>query len=175
MPTAAEQIMQELVRSLQNHAPSVQWDTDAENRDMRILTIRNPYNERWSLQYTCPVEPDRRGELYGSLWFGAVEITGYLSAEEALDTIQAVLNGHITAVQRFRNRDAQVNHHPSGFCKVFLTAPDGDDDEALAALRERLARPVTFWERLTGTYVGIFEFANWQQTLTVSHMTGKNR
>ena len=79
MPTAAEQFMPELIRTLRSYAPTVTADTDAQGRESSILTIRNPRDSRWSLQFICPNQPDRHGELYGSLWFGAVEITGYLT------------------------------------------------------------------------------------------------
>lgn len=173
MPTATEQLMQELTRLLRNYAPSVQSDTDAEGRGTRILTVRNPRDGRWSLQFLCPADPDRQGALIGSLWFGAVEITGCLSAEEAPDTIQAVLNGEITCVLRYRNADELSCHRPSGWKKVFLTGSAGGDDTALAALQARLRTPVTLWERLVGTYTGIFEFANWQTCETVARLPGK--
>ena len=71
MPTAAEQFMPELIRTLRSYAPTVTADTDAQGRESSILTIRNPRDSRWSLQFICPNQPDRQGELYGSLWFGA--------------------------------------------------------------------------------------------------------
>lgn len=173
MPTAAEQFMPELIRTLRSFAPTVTADTDAQGRESSILTIRNPRDSRWSLQFICPNQPDRQGELYGSLWFGAVEITGYLSAGEAGDTIQAVLNGEMTCVLRYRNEDALNDHRPSGWQKVFLTSPAGDDDAALAALRARLRTPVTIRDRLSGTYIGIFEFANWRENDIITRLPGK--
>ena len=68
MPTAAEQFMPELIRTLRSYAPTVTADTDAQGRKSSILTIRNPRDSRWSLQFICPNQPDRQGELYGSLW-----------------------------------------------------------------------------------------------------------
>lgn len=174
MPTAAEQFMPELIRTLRSYAPTVTADTDAQGRESSILTIRNPRDSRWSLQFICPNQPDRQGELYGSLWFGAVEITGYLSAREAGDTIQAVLNGEMTCVLRYRNEDALNDHRPSsGWRKVFLTSPAGDEDAALAALRARLRTPVTIRDRLAGTYIGIFEFANWRENDIITRLPGK--
>ena len=70
MLTAAEQFMPGLIRTLRSYAPTVTADTDAQGRESSILTIRNPRDSRWSLQFICPNQPDRRGELYGSLWFG---------------------------------------------------------------------------------------------------------
>ena len=174
MPTAAEQFMPELIRTLRSYAPTVTADTDAQGRESSILTIRNPRDSRWSLQFICPNQPDRHGELYGSLWFGAVEITGYLSAGEAGDTIQAVLNGEMTCVLRYRNEDALNDHRPSsGWRKVFLTSPAGDEDAALAALRARLRTPVTIRDRLAGTYIGIIEFANWRESDIITRLPGK--
>jgi len=173
MPTAAEQLMPELIRTLRSYAPTVTADTDAQGRESSILTIRNPRDSRWSLQFICSNQPDRHGELYGSLWFGAVEITGYLSAGEAGDTIQAVLNGEMTCVLRYRNEDALNDHRPSGWRKVFLTSPAGDEYAALAALRARLRTPVTIRDRLSGTYIGIFEFANWRENDIITRLPGK--
>jgi hypothetical protein len=173
MPTAAEQLISVLTLTLRQHAPTVVSDMDEQGRDILLLTIRNPNDERWSLQFLCPNDAQAQRALRGTLWFGAVKITDYLSAEEACGTIQAVLDGNVTAVLRYRDGEALSDHHPSGLQKVFLTAPAGGDDAALAALRAHLQSPVTLRDRLGGTYIGIFELANWQNSEIIHHLPKK--
>lgn len=170
MPTPADQLLLTLVRSLRDYAPVVATDTSPEGTEIRILTIPNPTEPRWGLQTIWPAEPDGRGELYGSLWFGAVEITGHLSAEDAESTIRAVLDGEITAVLRYKDPEALSDHHPAGPGRVFLTLPGEEDAVRLTALRERMSRPVTLMERIRGRDIGVFEFADWQTSEIIRHL-----
>lgn len=170
MQTVADQLMLALTRALRPYAPTVAADVSPEGQDIRILTIPNPTLPRWGLQFICPAEPDGRGELHGSLWFGAVEITGYLSAEEAAPTIRAVLDGELTAVLQYKDQDALADHRPLPRRWVFLTSPEDGDLERLEALRTRLSRPVTLAERIRGREVGLYEFASWQASQIICHL-----
>lgn len=173
MQTTADRFMLTLARALRPHAPTVTSDTSEEGEDIRILTLQNPYLPRWGLQFICPAEPDGRGELHGSLWFGAVEITGYLSTEEAESTIRAVLDEEITAVLHYKSEEALADHRPSPRRWVFLTTPGDEDIERLAALREKLRRPVTLMERVRGTDIGVYEITSWQSSEIIHHLPQK--
>lgn len=173
MQSAADRLMLTLARALRPHAPTVTSDISERGEDIRILTLQNPHLPRWGLQFICPAEPDGQEELHGSLWFGAVEITGYLSAEEAESTIRAVLDGEITAVLHYRNEEALADHRPSARRWVFLTTPEDEDARRLEALRARLSRPVTLMERIRGTDIGIYEITLWQSSEIIRHLPQK--
>lgn len=173
MQTPVDQFFLSLTRALRTYAPRVTSDTSPQGEDIRILTIPNPNESRWGLQFICPAEPDAKGEIYGSLWFGAVEITGHLSSDEAEGTLRAVLDGELTAVLRYKNEDAWTNHRPAAWQRVYVTAPGDEDIARLAALKERLSRPVTPIERIRGREIGLYEFATWHSIEFIRHLPQK--
>ena len=102
-----------------------------------------------------------------SLWFGEAEIAGALDPTDAIAAVEEILADNIVAIVRYKNRDAYDNHHKISTAPMEWLYQLPDDEATLAAMLEKLRKPATLMEKLSGKYTGVFEVYRWSESETI--------
>ncbi len=165
-----EQYAQTLVQAISpllppDARPRVIRDTNEKGAPVLELVVPNPTEPRHAVSLTVSIF---RGAVDRcALRFGQVEVSAALDAEDAIPAIREILAGRIVAVARYKTRDAYDGRRMAsyGFIQNLYQLPD--DEDALAALREKLARPATAWDKLMGKLTGVFEVYTWDTSEAV--------
>lgn len=141
-----------------NHPRTV---TDVTDQGAEVLEFILPHPEEGRFSVSLQAFPYRDAVNTCSLRFGQAEISGRLDPEEALAAIEEVIGDRIVAIVRYKNREAYENHRiaANGPAEWLYQLPD--DGEELSRMLERLKKPATFLEKVSGKYVGVFEVYRW--------------
>lgn len=160
----AEELSSSLLRTLTlrlrgESRPRVSTDTDDKGNPLTELLIPHPTEPRFSVSLRMR---ERGGTVHTcDLWFGQAEITGALDPDDAEAAIEEIISDRIVAVIRYKNPAAYEDHRKSREWLFQLTGDEDSDAPALEALLARLASPAGVMDRLSGTYVGVFEVIRW--------------
>lgn len=135
--------------------------TDVTEKGGEVLECILPHPEEGRFSVSLQAFPYRDQVAYCSLRFGQVEVAGRLDPEEAPAAIEEVISDRIVAIVRYKNREAYENHRmaANGPAEWLYQLPD--DVEELAGMLEKLKKPATFPEKVSGRYVGVFEVYRW--------------
>ena len=135
--------------------------SDVNEKGEDTLEYILPHPEEGRLSATLTAVCDKGCVTSCSLRFGLAEVAVDLEPEEALSAVEEIIGDNIVAIVRYKNRDAYDNHR-----KTAAKPSEGlyqlpDHEEALALMLEKLERPATFMEKLSGKLVGVFEVYRW--------------
>ena len=107
---------------------------------------------------------ERRGVVDTcSLRFGQAEIAGALDSTDAISAMEEILSDHIIAILRYKNRDAYDSHRKAAPPSEWLYQLP-DDEATLAAMLEKLKKPASIMEKLSGKHTGVFEVYRWSES-----------
>ncbi len=153
-------------RCPQDCRPSAVMDTDEKGRTVLDFTLPNPHDLRHSVSLRAS---GYKGSVtLCTLWFGQAEVTAALDAEDAVPAITEIIDGHIVAIVRYKNRDAFDDRRKgsgkpgAGQAEWLYQLPE--DEAALAAMQDKLRTPAGLWNKLSGTLTGVFEVYNWERS-----------
>ena len=134
---------------------------DVTERGEAVLEFILPHPEEGRFSASLQAFPYRETVAYCSLRFGQVEVAGRLDPEEAIAAVEEVISDRIVAIVRYKNREAFENHRiaASGPAEWLYQLPD--DEEELSKMMEKLKKPATFLEKLSGSHTGVFEVYRW--------------
>ena len=135
--------------------------TDVTEKGEEVLEFILPHPEEGRFSASLQAFPYRDTIAYCTLRFGQAEVASRLEPEEALAAIEEVIGDRIVAIVRYKNREAFENHRiaANGPAEWLYQLPD--DGEELDSLLEKLKKPATFLEKVSGRYVGVFEVYRW--------------
>ena len=142
-----------------DNRPRVVSDTTDKGAEILDLTLPHPEDGRFSVSLTVSGRKGFAGTC--TLRFGPAEVASALDPEVAVAAIEEVISDRIVAIVRYKNRDAYDD------CRKVSTAPMEwlyqmpDDEAELAAMLEKLKKPASFMEKVSGKYVGVFEVYRW--------------
>ena len=139
--------------------PRLVSDTTDKGEEVLDLILPHPANGRFSISLTA--HSQRGMAAFCGLRFGQAEIASRLAPEEAMAAIEEILADRIVAIVRYKNRSAYDD------CRKVSAAPSEwlyqmpDDEGELTAMLDRLKKPATFMEKISGKYTGVFEVYRW--------------
>ena len=135
--------------------------TDVTERGEAVLEFILPHPEDGRFSASLQAFPYRETVAYCSLRFGQVEVARRLDPEKAVAAVEEVISDRIVAIVRYKNRAAYENHRiaASGPAEWLYQLPD--DGEELERMTEKLKKPATFFEKVSGAYTGVFEIYRW--------------
>ena len=108
---------------------------------------------------------ERRGMVEScSLWFGEAEIAGAMDPTDAMAAIEEILADRIVAIVRYKNRDAYDNHRKISTAPMEWLYQLPDDEGELTAMLDKLKKPASITEKLSGRYTGVFEIYRWSES-----------
>lgn len=137
--------------------PRVVTDTSAKGDTMLDFLLAHPSDPRRSISLEAL---ESRGEITTcTLRFGQAEIGSRLSPDDAIAAIQEILDDHIVAVVRYKNRDTFDDCRPVAERARLFQLPD--DQGEWDALMDKLSRPAGTWEKISGKYTGVFRVYRW--------------
>lgn len=142
-----------------DNRPRVVSDTTDKGAEILDLTLPHPEDGRFSVSLTVSERKGFAGTC--ALRLGQAEVASALDPEEAMAAIEEVISDRIVAIVRYKDRDAYDD------CRKVSTAPMEwlyqmpDDEAALSAMLEKLKKPASFMEKVSGKYVGVFEVYRW--------------
>ncbi len=153
----ADTLTAHLIRTFGGHAVT---DTDERGRTVLNFHIANPTEPRHSIALVATVF---RGSVhFCSLRFGQAEISPALAPDDLTPAINAILSGQITAVVRYKNRDAYDDRRRASHGRAEWLYRLSDDAEAYEHMLKKLGTPANVWEKLMGTATGVYEVYDWE-------------
>lgn len=144
-----------------DNRPRVVSDT-TDKGEILDLILPHPEDGRFSVSLTA--HSQRGAVAFCELRFGQAEIASRLDPEEALAAIEEILADNIVAIVRYKNRDAYDD------CRKVSASPSEwlyqmpDDEAELTAMLEKLKKPASITEKLSGRYTGVFEIYRWSES-----------
>lgn len=162
--STAEQYTAALMRTLSplcppDAKPRVSTDTNDKGNEITEFRILHPADPRFSV--TLDIHTVRSMVHTCTLRFGAAEIAGALSPDDAIPAIEEILAGHIAAIVRYKTRDAYDNCRMAGSGQKQWLYQLPDDEEAFTGMLKKLRTPAGAWEKLSGKLTGVFEVFRW--------------
>lgn len=139
--------------------PRAVSDVTDKGEETLEFILPHPEDGRFSVSLTA--HSQRGAVAFCDLRFGQAEVASRLDPEEAISAIEEVISDRIVAIVRYKDRDAYDD------CRKVSTAPMEwlyqmpDDEAELTAMLEKLKKPATFFEKVSGKYVGVFEVYRW--------------
>ncbi len=139
--------------------PRTVFDVTEKGEEELEFVIPHPEEPRHAVSLTVTV--GRGQALMADLRFGQAVVANGLGADEAIAAIGEVLDGHIVAITRYKNRNAFDDRRlaSSGQAQWLFQMPD--DASALTAMTAKLRRSASFMEKLSGALIGVFEVYAW--------------
>ena len=105
---------------------------------------------------------ERRGIVEScSLRFGEAEISGAMDPADAISAIEEILADHIVAIVRYKNTDAYDNHRKASVSPAEWLYQLPDDEADLTTMLDKLKRPASLMEKISGKRTGVFEVYRW--------------
>ena len=142
-----------------DNRPRVVSDTTDKGAEILDLTLPHPEDGRFSVSLTAHT---LRGAVsFCDLRFGQAEVASRLDPEEALAAIEEILADNIVAIVRYKNRDAYDNHRKISSAPMEWLYQLPDDEAALTAMLEKLQKPASLPEKISGKHTGVFEVYRW--------------
>jgi hypothetical protein len=147
-----------ITRFPRDNRPRTVTDVTDKGDEVLEFILPNPEDGRFSVSLQARTY---RGSVSDcSLYFGQAEVTGRLDPEEAVAAMDEILADRIVAVVRYKNRDAFDNRRKAIPPSEWLyQIPDGEEE--LSRMLEKLKKPATFFEKISGKYTGVFEVYRW--------------
>ena len=142
-----------------DNRPRVVSDTTDKGAEILDLILPHPEDGRFSVSLTA--HSQRGAVAFCELRFGHAEVASRLDPEEALAAIEEILSDNIVAIVRYKNRDAYDD------CRKVSASPSEwlyqmpDDEAELTAMLDKLKKPASFFEKVSGKYIGVFEVYRW--------------
>ncbi len=147
-----------VTRFPRDNRPRTVTDVTDKGEEVLEFILPNPEDGRFSVSL---VARTYRGEVSDcTLYFGQAEVTGRLDPEEAVSAMDEILADHIVAIVRYKNRDAYENRRKAMKPSEWLYQLP-DDDEELSRMLDKLKKPASFMEKLSGNFTGVFEVYRW--------------
>ena len=141
--------------------------TDVTDKGEEILEYILPHPSEGRFSATLQATLVKGYVKSCTLHFGVVQVAASLDPDEAPLALEEILSDRIVAIVRYKNAAAYEDHRKASASPSEWLYQMPDDEESLSSMQERLARPITFVERISGKYVGIFELYRWSgSTLT---------
>ena len=142
-----------------DNRPRAVSDVTDKGEETLEYILPHPEDGRFSVSLTVSERKGFAGTC--TLRFGQAEVASALDPEVAVAAIEEVISDRIVAIVRYKNRDAYDD------CRKVSTAPMEwlyqmpDDEAELAAMLEKLKKPASFMEKISGKYMGVFEVYRW--------------
>ena len=135
--------------------------TDVTDKGEEVLEfiLPNPAEGRFSVSLQARTYRECVSEC--ALFFGQAEVAGRLDPDEAIAAMDVILADGIVAVVRYKNREAYENHRKAGSGRAEWLFQIPDDTEELERMLEKLKKPATFPEKISGRMTGVFEVYRW--------------
>ena len=142
-----------------DHHPRTVTDVTDKGEEVLEFILPNPEDRRFSVSLQTGTYRGSASDC--TLYFGQAEVTRRLAPEEAVSAMEEILADRIVAVVRYKNQNAYENRR-----KVNATPSEWlyqlpDDAEALERMLDKLRKPASLLEKLSGKYVGVFEVYRW--------------
>ncbi len=156
-----------LTRTFAPHRPRIIKDVSDKGKAVVEFILPHPQEPRFSIS----LQINEAGGMVDtcSLWFGQVEVSGFIKADMVAGAIQEIIDDHIVAILRYKNQDAYDNHRPSGRKWLYQLTDDEDDESIiLEEMRHRLHASPNLMEKISGKYLGVFEIFSWTQSEVIS-------
>ena len=135
--------------------------TDTTEKGETVLEFLLPHPEDGRFSVSLQVHTRQGSVSDCSLRFGQAEVAVKLAPDEAIDAIEEIIGDRIVAIVRYKNRDAYENHRKVSTSPIEWLYQMPDHEEALDAMQKKLKTPASFWEKLSGSYTGVFEIYRW--------------
>ena len=141
-----------------DNRPRAVTDTTEKGEEVLEFILPHPTDGRFSVSLTV-------GTAHGyvtdcTLWFGQAEVASSLAPEDAPAAVTEVIEDRIVALVRYKNRDAYDNRRKAPTSSEWLYQMPDDEDE-LNRMLEKLRKPASFFEKLSGNRTGVFELYRW--------------
>ncbi len=148
--------------------PRVMTDVTDRGEPLSEFLLPHPTEPRFSVSLEIGTHKGAVDSC--TLWFGQAEVSGALEPDEAIPAIGEILDDHIVAIVRYKDKDAYDNRRKAsaGFIERLYQLPD--DEAELEAMLTRLRRPATLWEKISGTHRGVFEVFRWSEHTMIERM-----
>ena len=135
--------------------------TDVTDKGEEILEYILPHPTEGRLSATLQATIFKGYVKSCALHFGVVRVAAGLDPDEALSALEEVLSDRIVAIVRYKSMAAYEDHRKASSSPSEWLYQMPDDEERLASMKEKLQKPATLGERLSGKRVGIFEEYRW--------------
>lgn len=138
--------------------PRVRDDVTDKGDPMLEFLLPNPTEPRFSISLEVLIV--NKAVSRCTLRFGQATVSSRLSPTDAVTAIQEILDDHIVAIVRYKDRDAFDDRRvASGRATWLYQLPD--DASGLSDMEIKLSSPAGFFEKLRGRLTGIFEVYRW--------------
>ena len=135
--------------------------TDVTDKGEEVLEFILPHPEEGRFSLSLQAGTYKGYVSSCSLRFGQAEVASKLDPEEALAAINEVIEDRIVAIVRYKNREAYENHRKISTYPMEWLFQMPDHKGALCELLDKLKKPASFLEKVSGKYVGVFEVYRW--------------
>ena len=135
--------------------------TDVTDKGEEVLEFILPHPEEGRFSVSLVAHTYKGYVSECSLHFGQAEVAGRLDPEEAVAAMNEVIEDRIVAIVRYKNRDAYDNHRKIGTAPSEWLYQTPDDEAELSGMLDKLKKPASFLEKLSGKYTGVFEVYRW--------------
>ena len=135
--------------------------TDKTDKGEEILEFILPHPEDGRFSVSLQVNSHNTYVSTCSLRFGQAEIAASLSPEDAPVAIEEIIEDRIVAVVRYKNQDSYENHRKVSTSPAEWLYQMPDDEAELNRMLEKLQKPASLLEKITGKYTGVFEVYRW--------------
>lgn len=142
-----------------DNRPRTVTDTNGKGEEVLEFILPHPDDGRFSV--SLQVNSFHTHVSTCSLRFGQAEVASKLEPEEAISAINEVIEDRIVAIVRYKNREAYENHRKASSYPIEWLFQLPDHEDALAAMTEKLKKPASFVEKVSGKYTGVFEVYRW--------------
>lgn len=135
--------------------------TDKTDKGEEILEFILPHPEDGRFSVSLQVNSYNTYVSTCSLRFGQAEIATSLTPEDAPAAIGEIIEDRIVAVVRYKNQAAYENHRKVSTSPAEWLYQLPDDEAELNRMLEKLKKPSSLPERISGKYTGVFEIYRW--------------
>lgn len=145
-----------------DNRPRAVTDTTEKGEEVLEFILPHPADGRFSVSLT--VSTAHGYVTTCALRFGQAEVASTLSPEDALSAVKEIIENNIVAIVRYKNQEAYENHRKVSTSPVEWLFQMPDDEAALNRMLEKLQKPASFTEKLSGRYTGVFEIYRWSES-----------
>ena len=142
-----------------DNRPRTVTDTTEKGEEVLEFILPHPTDGRFSV--SLQVDSYKGNVSTCSLRFGQAVVAAALSPEDALSAVKEIIEDHIVAIVRYKNQEAYENHRKANTSPAEWLYQMPDDEATLHRMLEKLQKPASFMEKLSGRYTGVFEIYRW--------------
>lgn len=144
-----------------DNRPRIVTDKTDKGEDILEFILPHPESGRFSASLQVNTY---NGHVSGcSLRFGQAEIAASLTPEDAPAAITEIIENRIVAVVRYKNQESYESHRKISTSPAEWLYQMPDDEVNLNRMLERLQKPASFLEKISGKYTGVFEIYRWSE------------